>query len=196
MYQAATNKIKEGLSPVAKFLSLNFHTRFFSALLWGRLRPTERTGRNFSSVVELHVLFVICFILLVIGIPIALSNKLVIGWVVGGIGATGISALLINSIFSREAPPSYDNFLIGVFFFFVILGLTAGIFAGSLEHSRSLGLLVGVAGLIAGYLLGILAGLWLQYLGWLASTVNVLAWFAVLGMFFVDLVLLSGSLFG
>lgn len=179
-----------------QFLSFEFHTRFFPALLWGRLRPRERSGTSFASAVELHVLFVVCFILLAFGIPIAVSSGSIIGWIVGGIGAAGTVALVINSIFSRKNPPSYDHFLIGVFFFFVTLGLTAGVFIGSLNHSLSLGLLVGFAGLIIGYLLGILAGLWLQYLGWLASTVNGLAVPAVLGMILVDLVLLSGSWFG
>jgi len=127
--------------------------------------------------------------------PSAVSRGSFIGWLVGGIGAAGILALLINSIFSRKEPPSYDCFLIGVFFFFVVLGISAGVFVGTLEHSLSLGLLVGSGGLIAGYLLGILAGLWFQYLGWLASMVNILAGLAVFGMFSVDLVLLAGSLF-
>lgn len=179
-----------------KFLSLKFHTRFFPALLWGRLRPGERAGTSFSSAVESYVLFVIIFVLLAIGIPLAVSNKPVIGWVLAGMGAAGTVALLISSIFSRKEPPSYDNFLIGVFFFFVILGLTAGVFIGTLKHSLTPGMLVGAAGLVAGYLLGILAGLWFQYLGWVASIVNGLAIFAVLGMFFVDLVLLAGSLVG
>jgi len=100
--------------------------------------------------------------------------------------------LLINSILSRKDPPNYENFLIGVFFFFMILGLTAGIFTGSLHHLLMLGLLAGTVGLIAGYLLGILAGLWFQYLGWVATLLNILAGLAVLGMFVVDIVLLFG----
>jgi hypothetical protein len=118
----------------------------------------------------------------------------VVSWIIGGIGAAGTVALLINSIVSRKGSPNYDNFLVGVFFFFLTLGLTAGVFVGSLNHSLMIGLLIGAAGLIAGYLIGILAGLWLQYLGWLALTVNALAIVAILGMFFVDLVILSGSI--
>jgi hypothetical protein len=178
-----------------KFLSLEFHTRYFPGLLWKHLRPREREGMGFTSTLEHHIIFAVCIILLALGIPIAVSSGSVISWIVGGIGAAGTVALLVNSIASRKDSPSYDNFLIGVFFFFVALGLTAGIFAGSLNHSLMIGLLVGAAGLIAGYLLGILAGLWLQYLGWLASTVNALAIVAILGMFFVDLVILSGSIF-
>jgi len=176
-------------------LSLEFHTRFFPALIWNRLRPRERMETSFVSTVEMYFLFVLCIIFIAIGIPNAIAHKSVIGWIAGGLGAAGILALLIHSIVSRKDPPSYDNFLIGVFFFFVILGLTAGIFAGSLNHSPALGFLAGAAGLIAGYLLGLLAGFWFQYLGWLASLVNGLAILAIIGMFFVDLVIIAGSLF-
>lgn len=173
-----------------KFLSIEFHTRFFPALLRGRLLPGTREGTGFSSTFELYVLFGICVVLAVIGLPGAISRNSVIGWATGGIGAAGTVALIINSIISCNTPPSFDRFLTAVFFFFVMLGISAGIFAGSLQHSLARGLVAGSGGLIAGYLLGILAGLWLQRLGWLASLVNGLAGLAVLGMFVVDLVLL------
>lgn len=160
------------------------------------MRPRERMGTVFTSTFEYHITFVVCIILLLWGIPVAVSSGSIIGWIVGGIGAAGTIALVIHSILSRRGEPvSYDDFLVGVFFFFVALGLTVGIFAGSLNHSLMIGLLVGTAGLIAGYLLGILAGLWFQYLGWLATIVNALAIVAILGMFFVDLALLSGAIF-
>ena len=50
------------------------------------------------------------------------------------------------------------------------------------------------AGLVAGYVLGILAGLGLQYLGWIAEWLDSLALPACVGMIVVDLVLLSGVL--
>lgn len=173
-----------------KFLSLEFHTRFFPSLLRGRLPRGTREVTGFSSTVERYVLFVVCCVLVALGMPSAISRNSVIGWATGGIGAAGTLALIINSIISCNTPPSYDRFLTAVFFFFVMLGISAGVFAGSLQHSLALGLLVGSGGLIAGYLLGILAGLWLQRFGWLASMVNGLAGLAVLGMFVVDLVLL------
>ena len=177
-----------------KFLSLEFHTHFFPSLLWSRLQPRERVQRGFPSTLEFNVSLAICCILIILGIPSAVNNKSSIGWAVSGIGAAGIAVLLINSIVSHKEPPSYDCFLSGVFFFFVMLGLTSGIFVGTLDHSLSFGLLVGAGGLIAGYLIGILAGLWLQYLGWLALIVNLLAGLAVIGMFAMDLMLLSGFL--
>jgi len=181
---------------VPKFLSLEFHARYFPAMLLGRLRLGGRAGTGFPSTFERYIAFVVCLILLALGIPGAVSRSSIIGWIAVGIGTAGIVALLINSILSRKEPPSYDCFLPGIFFFFVVLGITSGIFAGTLEHSLPLGLLVGSGGLIAGYLLGILAGLWFQYLGWLSAMVNALASLAVLGMLLVDLVLLSGTLLG
>lgn len=49
-------------------------------------------------------------------------------------------------------------------------------------HSPWLGALVSLAGLIGGYVLGILAGLRLQHLGWLAVMVSMLAGLAAIGM--------------
>ncbi len=176
------------------FFSIEFHTRFFPALIRSHLRLGERAGTGFSSTIELQVTFAICAILVAIGIPNALSHKSISGWVMGGMGGAGILALLLASIFSRRDPPSYDRFLTGVFFFFLTLGLTAGVFTGTLNHSLMLGVITGSAALAAGYLLGILAGMWLQYIGWFSGIVNGLACLASFGMFFTDLVLLAGSL--
>jgi hypothetical protein len=179
------------------FLSLEFHTRYFPGILLSRMRLGGRKETGFSSTLEHYIAFAVCIILLAFGIPVAVSSGSIIGWITGGIGAAGTLALVINSVLSRtKEPPSYEGFLAGVFLFFVFLGITSGVFVGTLEHSLSLGLMAGSAGLIAGYPLGILAGLWLQYLGWLSATVNGLAGLAVVGVLSVDLVLLSGVLFG
>ena len=178
-----------------KFLSVAFHTRYFPGILLSRMRLGGRTETGFSSTFEHYIAFAVCIIPLAFGIPFAVSSGSIIGWITGGIGAAGTIALVINSVFSRtKEPPSYEGFLAGVFLFFVFLGITGGVFVGTLEHSLPLGLLAGSAGLVTGYLLGILAGLWLQYLGWLSAAVNGLAGFAVVGMLSVDLVLLSGVL--
>ena len=176
-----------------KFLSFEFHTRFFPALLWRGMRPRERGGTSFTSTGVLPILLVFCLILLLSGIPYALAHKSITGWVLGGIGVAGMVFLFINSITSGiNNQPTYVGFLKGIFFFFVTLGISAGVFVGALSHSLPLGLLVGAGGFIGGYLLGILAGLWFQYLGWVAALLNMLAGLAVLGMFVVDIVLLFG----
>jgi hypothetical protein len=178
-----------------KFLSFEFHACYFPGMLLNRLRPGGRSATGFPSTMEHHIVFAVCIILLALGIPAALSGGSIVGWIASSIGAAGTVALVINSVLSRRGePPSYDDFLAGIFFFFVFLGISCGVFVGTLQHSLFLGLMTGLAGFIAGYLIGILAGLWLQYLGWLSVTMNGLAGIAVLGMLVVDLVLLSGTL--
>ncbi len=180
-----------------KFLSIEFHTRFFPALLWSRLKREEKgVQMGFSPTVELTIAFAVCAALTLAGLPAAISRKSAIGWVSGGVGAVGILALVNpQHILTQGAailrPISGRCSIL----LFAVFGTSAGIFAGALHHSPGIGLFLGAAGLMAGYLLGILAGLWLQCLGWLASIVNGLAGFATFGIFFVDLVVLAGRLF-
>lgn len=177
-----------------KFLSLEFHTRYFPAMLLARLRSGGREETGFSSTLEHNIALAVCFMLLVLGLPGAASGGSILGWVLASIGAAGMVALLINSISARRGiPPSFDEFLIGIFVFFVFLGMTCGVFVGTLAHSLLLGLVCGFVGLGAGYLLGILCGLWFQYLGWISAILNMLAGLAVVGMLVLDIVLLSGT---
>jgi hypothetical protein len=173
------------------FFSVGFHTHFFPLLLWSRLRPKERSGTTFVPL-EHYLVIAFCVVLTAIGIPHALNHHSIIAWLSVGIGVAGILTLAIASICSRNESPSYEDFLFGIFYFLVMLGITSGIFAGSLEHSYSIGLLGSVAGLVLGYVLGIFAGLWFQYLGLLAVVLNVLAFPAIIGLIVVDLVLLFG----
>jgi hypothetical protein len=181
-----------------KLWSLDFHARYFPAFLWRRFRSKERRGSGFNSPFELYIVLAVCIILAAMGAPSALSHGSIAGWAAFGIGAAGLLAMIIHSVASSWGRrPSYDDFLAGCFFFFVILGLTAGIFTSSFNHHSFFpGLLLCLAGLIIGYALGILAGLGLQYLGWLAVALNGLAYPAIIGMVVLDLVLLSGAVFG
>ncbi|MHC1696891.1 MAG: hypothetical protein AB9919_02255 [Geobacteraceae bacterium] len=186
--------VKNGLAKKnteQKFFSIIFHTRFFPTLLWGRLRHKERGGTTFVPF-EWYIVITFCLVLAAIGIPYAINHHSVIAWLAGGVGVAGILVLTVSSICSRQGSPSYEEFLWGVFFFLVVLGVTAGIFAGTLEHSFVLGLVGSVAGLLLGYVLGIFAGLWFQYLGLLALLLNVLAIPAIIGLIVVDLVLVLG----
>jgi len=179
-----------------KFLSFEFHIRYFPGVLLNHLRPGRRSGTGFPSAMEHQIVFAACIILLAFGTPAVVSCGSTIGWIAGGIGAAGTVTLVINSILScKGEPPSYGDFLAGVFFFFVFLGISCGVFFGTLQHSLLLGLMAGLAGFITGYLIGIMAGLWLQYLGWISVAMNGLAGIATLGMLAVDLVLLLGALF-
>ena len=174
-----------------RFFSVEFHTRFFPALLRNRFRPMERKGTSFVPL-DSYLVFAFCLVLAAVGIPGAITHHSVLGWIAGGSGVVGILILSIFSICSRKGSPSYDGFLFGVFFFLVVLGVTAGIFAGTLEHSFYLGLMGSAAGLVLGYVLGLFAGVWFQYLGLLAVLLNLLASVAIIGMIVLDLVLLLG----
>lgn len=183
-----------------KFLSISFHTKFFPFLLWQRLRPGKSENRSPLAEhvaegvpMEFTILTVLSIGATFFGAGAALGKNSVIGWIFGILGVGGFIALLINSIRSQEGcRPSFDLLRIPVFFFFIILGITIGIYIGKLEHSCWLGILFGLTGLLAGYIVGILAGLWIQYLGWMAKIFDLLAGLAIIGVVILDLVLLFG----
>lgn len=123
----------------------------------------------------------VCLILAVIGIPSAWTQGSVLGWILTIVGVGGTAGLVILSVGSQWGDrPTYDDFLIGIFLFFVSLGLFIGIPVGMDRHSFWLGLSASLAGLVGGYVLGILAGLRLQHLGWVAVILNMLAAFAAI----------------
>ena len=101
-------------------------------------------------------------------------------------------ALLVSSVRSQWGTrPTYDDFLAGIFFFFVSLGILLGIPVGISHRSFLLGACVSLAGLVAGYVLGIFSGLWAQRIGWMALAVNALAGLAaiIIGLAFLILLL-------
>jgi hypothetical protein len=166
-----------------KFQSLEFHTTFFPQILRDRLRwkKKEAQGTSFTSTMEMIIALAVCLILAIIGIPSALTQGSVFGWILSIAGVLGIIGLVILSVGAQWGNrPSYDNFLIGVFFCFVSLGFLIGISFGMDRHSFWLGALACLAGLAVGYVLGILAGFWLQYLGWMSVILNMVAGFAAI----------------
>ena len=131
------DRMTENPAPPSVF-SMEFHTKFFPRLLWSRLRPKkkEEEGVRFTHHMDAMILLAFCCVLAAIGIPLAVRHGSVVGWILILLGIGGILAMLIFSIFSQlSTKPSYDNFLIGVFFFCVFLGLTTGLFIGRAEHA-------------------------------------------------------------
>jgi hypothetical protein len=180
-----------------RFLSLEFHTRFFPQLLRDRLRlkRREEQGTSFVSTMEMMVTVAVCLILAAVGIPLALNRGSAIGWILGVLGVGGMSALLISSVASHWGDrPTYHDFLTGIFLFFVSVGVFIGIPVGMGKRSPWLGVLTSLAGLLAGYGLGIFAGLRLQHLGWIAGLINMMAGFAAVvtgGAFLIMLLVLT-----
>jgi hypothetical protein len=137
------------------------------------------------------IIFAVCLILAVIGIPMAWTQGSFFGWILSIIGIGGIVALMILSVASQWGNrPTYDDFLTGIFFFFVSLGLFLGIAVGMDRHSFWLGVSASLAGLAGGYVLGIFAGLRLQHLGWMAVIMNMLAVFGAIVLGATALILL------
>jgi hypothetical protein len=181
-----------------RFLSLEFHTKFFPRLLRDRLhrKKKEEQGTSFTSTMELTITLAVCLILAVIGIPSALTRGSIVGWILSILGVGGLLALLILSMGSQWGHrPTYDDFLTGIFFFFVSLGIFIGIPVGMEYHSPWLGALASLVGLFGGYVLGIFAGMQLQHLGWIAIILNMLAGLAAIvvgGTALVMLIVFTG----
>ncbi len=168
-----------------RFLSLEFHTRFFPRLLWDRLRQRKKEGQgtSFTSTTELIIILTVCLVLAAIGIPSALLRGSIVGWVLSVIGVGGLLAIFATSVGAQWGHrPTYDDFLTGIFFFFISLGILIGIVVGMENHSPWLGISTSLAGLFGGYVLGIFAGMGLQYLGWIAALLSMLAGLAAIVM--------------
>lgn len=108
-----------------KFFSREFHTHFFPALFWSRVRRKESGGTTFVPL-EWYLVIAFCLVLAAIGIPSALNHHSIIAWIAGGIGVAGILILTVSSICSRQGSPSYEEFLWGVFFFLSCSALARG----------------------------------------------------------------------
>jgi hypothetical protein len=161
-------------------LSWEFHVRFFPQLLADRLRPKKRTSTGFvhSGIMEGMILLVICTVLLAVGLPSVVKQGTAAGWIMSVLGAGGIIAIFITSVYlQRGIKPSFDNFLFGIFFFFVASGMLGGIILGIDSHSPWLETATGAAGFFTGYVVGLFAGQWFQYLGLISGIIDALAYF-------------------
>jgi len=154
----------------------------------------QEQGTSFTSTMEMMILFAVCLILAVVGIPLAWTQGSITGWILSILGVGGGLALFIASVAAYWGNrPTYDDFLMGIFFLFVVAGVFIGIPVGMDKHSPWLGALISLGGLLAGYAVGILAGLRLQHLGWIVIPLNMLAGFAAIvtgGGFLIMLVVL------
>ena len=176
-----------------RFFSLEFHTGFFPRLLRDRLRrkKSETPGITFTPTAEMIIGLAVCLILAVIGIPLAWTEGSIVGWILSIVGVGGIIGLVILSVGGQWGEqPTYDNFLTGIFSFFVCLGLFIGIPVGMGRHSFWFGVSAALAGLVGGYVIGIFVGFRFQHFGWLAVIINMLAAFAAIGLVAAGLILL------
>lgn len=188
------------------FFTLNFHRNFFPRLLLNKWRemtapPPPRSPFANHVPLELTLLPMACLFLLGMGLPGALKHS-PLGIVLVFLGAAGLAALLFMAIRGAwDQPAVYDNFSASVFLFILALGISAGIFYGSLnknalwdhlEGGSSLTLRAALLGAALGYPLGIFAGLYNQKLGFLAFLPVLVSRLGMIGLIATDLVMIFG----
>ena len=182
-----------------RFMTLEFHVRFFPGFIEGRLRSMrrQREGISFPPILEMFLTLAVCFVLALIGVPLALNQGSILGWILTILGIGGIAMIFIQSVASQWSyRPTYDDFLTGIFFFFVSLGGFIGIPVGMEQHSVLVGVATGIVGFLAGYVFGIGAALQLQRLGWIAVIANMVAGFCAIILVGTAFVMLLFYAFG
>ncbi|MBF0511646.1 MAG: hypothetical protein HQL13_04870 [Candidatus Omnitrophica bacterium] len=127
-------------------------------------------------------------VLAAIGVGMVVQHGALVGWILTGLGACGLGALIIKSVMAQAGTrPSYANFLAGTFFFFVFLGMTVGLWMGKSGHSFWLEALGFCGGIVIGYGVGLLAGFWFQCLGWIAALLDMILAVAIIGLIVIDI---------
>ncbi len=176
------------------FLTLAFHRDFFIPFIIRTLntRKTE-TRTHFADhfPFEYVVLFIITMAGVITGIYAYLSEGSVFGGITGLLASAGFSALIIFSIRSRsDSRVIWRRFMISTFMFFMLAGMSIGLYAGMLIWNSDLAKLVlGVSGFFAGYIAGIFAGLYMQCLGWTGQIMNIILIPVMIGLIIVDIII-------
>jgi len=173
--------------------SPSFHLRFFPRLLWS-LRPrlgAPTPGSLARHALHEHTLLPAAAILvLVTGTSLAGGEHPALGWTLAAAGGAGLVALLVHAVWTRpREAPTWEGF--GVTLFALALALAVGgcLIAGLRLPALHL-LSLTAASLVAGYIVGLAAGFWVQVLGYMEGPVRFVAGIAVIGVGFVDVLLL------
>jgi hypothetical protein len=179
-----------------RFLSVDFHLKFFPSLLWRLTRAkTRKDPSPFQNHIpmEFAIVTVLAVAAAIWGIGAALEKSSIAGWIVGILGMAVLLALLINSVSSAlDLRPSYGSFRVEIFLFLVLLGTTIGLMVGRIHFSHSGWQIAldGFGGFLIGYVAGVFGELWIQRLGWIAFLFSVLAMPAIPGMIVLDIIML------
>jgi hypothetical protein len=118
-------------------------------------------------------------------------NGSVVGILLLGIAVAAMLALVIHSAWeARTYPLIPEAFAIGPFIFCLILGIDVGLAAGrGAQVSMTTRIACGVMGMVAGYIVGSLAGLFTQRLGWIAAFISFIALLASAGLILLAVIL-------
>ena len=170
------------------FFSLAYHCHFLPRVIAWRLSEPRREPAGFRHVqLEIPIVIGACVLLMLFG-----AQGSPFGWVCAAIGAAGLVALIGWSIvgesrWRRETGHRYGyaEFVLSVFFFCVLAGLSAGLIAGGvITNDPVMGYLWAPPGLVLGYLVAPFAARWIHGLGFIK------VWFiylAVLGLVLLPL---------
>ena len=165
--------------PSPSFFTAAFHLKFFPGLLakkWREMMAPPQPRSPFANHVplELTLMPMACLVLIGMGLPRAIHHS-PLGIVLSFLGIAGLAALLFLALKGTSGQPAtYEDFSVSVFLFVLTLGVSAGIFYGSLnknalwdylEGGSRLTLRASLLGAALGYPLGIFAGLYNQKLG-------------------------------
>lgn len=207
MKEKEEEQAKQAQKRAPGFFSFAFHSSYFPAIfrrnlaaLWSIWFPPKNASPFHGHVpIEYIILPMLCLAAAGGGLGSFFMEHSLGGGIIGGLGALGLGALLIHSVWERWSfgnPVSYDDFEPMTFLLFLLLGLHAGVlFALDPLKWPPLGAaLGGVAGLLAGYALGIFVGLWIQVLGWIAISIRLFFAFALFVICLADLFMGIGFL--
>ena len=200
--------LNTSLGTQPKFFTLEFHLKFFPEVLRRWFLRHRRKGQEYQSPFSNHMpleftlAIVFCVALFVVGLPGFIANRSLIAGAISFLGAGGIIAMLISSIRTENKNRaeiggrySFDYFVVGVFFFFVLLGASAGISIGFIQNSLGHMILYGLMGILAGYIAGIFAGIWINYLGWIGAYLTYFLYFLMFFLFLLDIILICFFVF-
>ena len=174
---------------VPSFFSPSFHTSYFPRLLFRLYRCTPQSPFAHHVSLEFTILAILSIGLASIGLRQAWASGSIVWAVLGGAGLVGfVSMLGVNLRENWGRPPSFEAFRLSIFFFLLLLGTSAGFLIGA-STSGLWAAFGGLLGLSVGYVLGIVGGLYLQYLGWMAFLFELLAHVGLLALVITDLIL-------
>lgn len=175
--------------------SIPFHRDFFLPFIINSINARKsNTSTHFADFFpyEYVVLFMITMTGVVTGIYAYLSEGSVFGGITGLLASAGFAALMVFSIRSRsDREILWKRFMITTFMFFMLAGLSLGLYTGMLVFNSFLSKFIfGIAGMIAGYFVGIPAGLYMQSFGWTGQLINIIMIPVMIGLCIIDIVVL------
>jgi hypothetical protein len=172
------------------FFSWQFHARFLPGVIWRRITGRLPRGSSHARYEQIIALVAACA---AIGFAIAPAMRgSVVAILIAAAGAIGIAVLVIQSVWSaRTGPLTYDAFAVAPLIACIVLGADLGLAAGrgvNVETPMRVG--YAAVGAIAGYVVGVGAGLMTQRLGWMAAFFSLITGLATIGLILLAFILL------